>query len=246
VRRLRIAAIVIGLLVILGSLSVHGSRRFLIVDDAGAPLDTAYVVYSYSGSRPNPVHPVSYRAGPIALARSDPSGRVVIPPTFHVHKPFPIETHPSLRVEFVYVPRLHNATARMSQEDRAVVADLTNQPELWQGSLWNIASMISQLTTRTSEEPPLRDLEPAMAALIRELIGHFRREYEEFLARYRDTLRPKPEMPGHVRLSSPEEQRRWQEFNDAYLAREPRWGMLVTRVFGDQVKLFNQRELELR
>ena len=246
VKRLKIAGIVLVLLAALASISFNVPRKFAIVDTAGAPLHPAYIVYTYRGSRPNPVHPVTYQARPFVVARSDASGRVAIPSAFHVHKPFPLETPPSLQVEFIYVPGLHNATARMSDDDRAVIADLTHQPDLWQASLWNIASLLSRLTSRTSDQPPLSDLDTAQAALIRELIGHFHQEYDGFLSRYRDTLRPKPEMPAHVRLSSAEEQRRWQEFNDDYYAREPRWGMLVTRVFEGQVKLFDQRALELR
>ena len=151
-----------------------------------------------------------------------------------------------MRVEFVYVPALHNASARVGPERRAVVEDFTQDPERWQWSLWNIASMISRLTSRTSEQPPLSELGPTDASLLRELIGHFRQEYDGFLARYRDAPRQKPEMPDHVRYSSAEEQQRWREMIERDYALEPSWGMVVTRVFGGQLKVFSERDRALQ
>jgi hypothetical protein len=55
------------------------------------------------------VHPVSYRATETTIVRGDANGRLTVPAAFHVHMPFPIQTHPSLRIEMVYVPQLHNA-----------------------------------------------------------------------------------------------------------------------------------------
>ena len=244
-KRLRLTAIVVITLLALASVSVKLPRNLEVSDPSGTPAHPVYVAYSYFGSRLNPVDSVTYRAGRLTLARSDQPGRVVIPSALHVHKPFPLETHPRLHVEFVYVPRLHNATARMN-DDRAVVADLTGQPDLWHGTLTSIVSMISRFTARTDGEPSLRDAEPAEAALVTELITHFRREYEVFLERYRDTPRPRAQMPEHIKALSEEEQRRWREFTDASLAREPLWGMLVTRLFEEEVKRLTQLDLELR
>jgi hypothetical protein len=244
-RRLRFTAILVIALLAVASVSVKLPRTLEVADPSGPPMHPAYVVYSYFGSSLNPVDSVTYRAGRLALARSDPSGRIVIPAALHLHKPFPLETHPSLVVEFVYAPRLHNATGRMD-DDRAVVTDLTGQAELWHDSLTRLASMISRLTTRTGGEPSLRDLEPAQSALIRELIAHFREEFDAFMGRYRDTPRPRPVMPEHVKPMNAEEQARWREFIDASLAREPLWGMFVTRLFDRQLKHFATLEQELR
>ena len=95
-------------------------------------------------------------------------------------------------------------------------------------------------------EPPLAETNPASAALARELIGHFRAEYHAFLARYRTVDRPRPPMPEHVRQSSVEEQARWADTIDASLAREPRWGDLITRLFGDDEQASGRWEAALR
>ena len=245
-RRWRLVAVVALLMLLAASVSVHRRRTVAAVASSGRPLHPTYIAYGYEGSRFNPAHAASYRAGPLRVARSNADGRIIIPAALHVHRPFPIESHPRLRVEIVYVPGLHNASARVDKDGRAVVEDLTGDPERWQLSLWNVASMVSRLTSRTSEQPALRELDPGDAALIRELIGHFRQEYDGFLARYRDTPRRKPEMPNHVRMSSLREQQSWQETIDDHLAREPVYGMLVTRVFGGQVKVFSEWERELR
>jgi hypothetical protein len=160
----------------------------------------------------------------------------------------------------VYVPRMPNAWGQFNEGapsrpgifvldasgKQATVTDLSGEPELWEGSLRNLSSIINQLASRTADRTPLRRSDPVSAALTLELIRHFREEYDSFLARYRDALRPKPEMPAHVRASSPEEQLRWAAFIDDTLAREPRWGMLITRLFHDELKLFTQYESELR
>ncbi len=113
--RLRwLALVLVGLLAI-SSLSISPGRTFTLADRSGAAPGPAYVAYTYAGYRPNPVHPVTYHARPLALARSDDAGRIAIDTTYHVHRPFPLETPPSLQVELVYVPRLHKgAHARHS------------------------------------------------------------------------------------------------------------------------------------
>jgi hypothetical protein len=47
-------------------------------------------------------------------------------------------------------------------------------------------------------------------------------------------------------MSSQEEQERWSKHTDADLAREPRWGMVITRLFRDELELFKGYEAELR
>ena len=259
-RRLRLAALILLVLLAVASISFNTRTTFQLMDVAGAPLDPSYVAYSRTGHRLNPVHPVTYTARELALARSDGSGQVVIPAALLLHRPFPLETHPSLWTEMVYVPKLHNAWGQFNEGSpsrpgmfvidatrrQATVSDLSGEPQHWKGSLRNLSSVINRLASRTPDRAPLRQTDPASAALTLELIGHFRQEYESFLARYRDVPRPRPEMPEHVRGSSKEEQQRWTEHIDADLAREPRWGMVITRLFSDELELFSEYEAALR
>ena len=73
IRRVLAAAVV---LLALASISFSRSRSFELVDQAGAPGNPAYLAYSYSGSRLNFVHPVSYEAeGSRTLSASSGSQR---------------------------------------------------------------------------------------------------------------------------------------------------------------------------
>ena len=242
------------------SVSFNARTTFHLTDAVGAPLEPIYIAFSRVRHRLNPMHPVTYQARGLALARSDGAGSVAIPAAFHVHLPFPLETHPSLWVEMVYVPRMHNAWGQFNEgspsrrgifvidatRHAATVSDLTGEPQLWEGSLRNLSSIINRMAGRMPDREPLRQFDPASAALTVELIAHCRQEYESFLARYHDVPRPRPEMPDHVRMSSQEEQERWSKHIDADLAREPRWGMVITRLFGDELELFKGYEAELR
>ena len=78
-----------------------------------------------------------------------------------------------------------------------------------------------------------------------ELIDHFRGEYDAFLARYRDVERARPEMPAHVRWAQAEEQQRWTAMIDADLARQPRWGSLIVRLFADELHVHERYRAEL-
>src|SRR5262245_34902937 len=109
VRLLAFAATVL----VAASVSISWARTLVLVDAAGAPVEPVYVAFTYIGSRPNLVHPVTYQSGGITLARSDGRGRIALPVAVHVHKPFPLETHPSRSIDLVYVPSLHNAWGQM-------------------------------------------------------------------------------------------------------------------------------------
>jgi hypothetical protein len=250
--RVRKAALILALALAAASFSYSCRRTFELADERAAPIDPAYIAYTHTGSMPNPVHPVSYQASALSLARSDPAGRIVIPGVFHAHLPFPIKTHPALDVRMVYVPRLHNAWGRFHEHaqsqpgvfvidspgNRAIVSDLAPHPGRWQGTLSNLASIINQLTVPEDVRRPPIAPDPTTVALTRELIAHFRQEYTAFLAQYRETLRPVPEMPPYARWSTPEEQQRWKETADAHLAAEPTWGALVTRLYEFEVQNF--------
>ena len=252
--------LVVVVLLAIASLSFNAPRTFELVDTTGAPLDPIYMAYSYIGSRPNFVHSVTYQAKPLALARSDGAGRVTIPMAFHVHLPFPIQTNPRLFIELVYVPLSHNALSHLnegapSRNDvfqievagrRAKISDLAENPPLWEETLQKLSSLIHRLVSQRPGEPPLHEADPETAALTRELIGHFREEYEAFLARYRDVERPFPEMPAYARGSTAEERRQWKASIEASLAREPLWGQLIPRLFEDDLRFFSKWETASR
>lgn len=101
------ALVLLGLL-IAASVSYTRAYTLEIVDNDGRP-QTAYALYNHQGHWLNPVHPVSYNATQTAVIRGDADGRLTIPAALHVHLPFPIQTHPTVSIEMVYVPQLHNA-----------------------------------------------------------------------------------------------------------------------------------------
>lgn len=245
-RRLLIPTFV--LIVALGacSVSVSRPRRFEAIGADGAPVSPSYLAYSFRGSRLNPVHSASYQAAPLALARSDAAGRVQVARAIYLHKPFPIETHPSLVVELLYVPALHNATGRADSGGRTLVADASGDPELWLSTMRNLSSLINRLASTRPGETRLAVRDPDSAAAARELIDHMKSEYDAFLARYAGVARRAPEMPLHIRLSDVNEQQRWKEQMDADLAREPLWGPLVERLFESDLRSLRTLESRLR
>ena len=202
-RRLRLVAVVIALLLVAGSVSYSCGRTYTFVDEANAPVDPIFVAYYHSGSRPNPVHPVSYRATTLRVIRSDAPGQLVIPGKLHVHLPFPIETHPSVDVELVYAPRLHNAWRRLhvdafpmpmlfgldQNRRKATVVDASTKPDAWHGTLGMLSSVISRLVAPTVDRQ-LVSTDSTTVALTRELIGHFRSELAAFLTTFGDDTPP--------------------------------------------------------
>ena len=100
-KRLRWVAFGLVAFLVLGSFSISLPRTFELMGPNGAPHTTAYLRRICTRRPPNPVHPVTYQDKPLALARSDSSGRVAIPLVFHAHLPFPIRTHPSFRMGLV-------------------------------------------------------------------------------------------------------------------------------------------------
>ena len=121
------------------------------------------------------------------------------------------------------------------------MSNLEDRPELWEGALSNLASLIQRLIAVRPGQRPLRETDPATAVLTGELIGHFREEDNAFLARYGHVDRRPPEMPPYVRSSSREEQRRWAERR----CRRPPprasvGGALITRLFSDRLQSFSQ------
>ena len=137
----------------------------------------------------------------------------------------------------IYVPRLHNAWARivqrsptsetgvwqMTARNRAVVFDLSDRPELWHGTLSNLSFFMY---------PAVRDADHSRAGPLLELIGHFRAEYNAFLARHSNSPRPLPPMPP---LFTDDERRAWKAMVDKDLSERPTWGLEVRRLYEGEV-----------
>jgi hypothetical protein len=251
--RRRFRGIAVGLaLLALASVSVARGRTLHVVDMNGAPVPGVWVIYHHEGARPNPAHSTTYQATGRSLIQGDSAGRVEIPLSVHVHWPFPIETHPSLRVDLVYAPDLHNGLATIGDsaiarpgavvaDDLATVslADLSSNPEGWEGTLMNVRSIIGDLISERTLRPARRNAGPETMALTRVLIGDFSHEYRGFLDRYGDVARPRPEMPRALRSSSTEvEQQAWEAMVERDLAREPLWGDRAERLFAREVERF--------
>ena len=106
--------------------------------------------------------------------------------------------------------------------------------------MMNLASLIHRLVYRREGERPLRDTDPETAALTRELIAHFRQDYDAFILRYGAVVRPMPARPVADPWTTAEEKRRWKEAADLSFAREPTWGQHVGRVLGGELKALEQ------
>ena len=251
-RRWQLIALVALALLIAASVSFVSRDTLEVVDNEGQP-QTAYAIYAHLGENFNLAHPVSYTAKPETVVRSDDAGRLTFPAAFHLHLPFPLQTHPRRWIRMVYVPRLHNTEGWIARDDaaskpgswefdaarrRAVVFDLSDRPERWQGTLANLSFFIRPLVS----PPRVGELDQASVASVRELIGHFRAEYNAFLGRWGDTLRPRPPMPV---MFSDDEKRRWAEMVDQDLAERPTWGMEIRRLYEREVASLSEIEADL-
>ena len=105
-------------LLALSSVSIDRGRTLRFVDIDGMPIEGVFVIYHHEGHRLNPAHATTYEASRRSRAQSRSVGRVDISPSVHVHWPFPIETHPGVRVDLVYAPAFHNGLATIG--DRAI------------------------------------------------------------------------------------------------------------------------------
>lgn len=234
-RRRRLIALVLLALVVAASVSYTGPYILDTVDNEG-PVQTAYAVYHHPGDSLS-VHPVSYNGTPMTVVGSDDNGRLTIPAAFHLHLPFPLQTHPKLWIEMVYVPRLHNAGGRIgpgyaaalagswemdATRHRAVVFDSSDRLERWKSMLSNLSFFMGRAVS---------EVDPSNTAPVVELSGTFARSTTPF-ARHGDVLRPVPPMS---QLFSDDEKRRWKEMVDADLAQQPTWGMEMRRLYEGQL-----------
>ena len=246
-RRRQLIVLVLLVLLVAASVSYTSGYTLDLVDGAGRP-ETGYALYTHRGYSLNPAHPVSYDAKRITVVRSDDNGRLTIPAAFHVHWPFPLQTHPRLWIAMIYVPRLHNAWARivqhspesemgiwqMTTQNRAMVFDLSDRAERWHGTLSNLSFFMGQA---------VRDVDHSRAEPLLELIGHFRAEYNAFLVRHNDSPRPLPPMPP---LFTDEEKRAWKAMVDADLSQRPTWGLEVRRLYAGEISNLANVEAGLR
>jgi hypothetical protein len=158
----------------------------------------------------------------------------------------------------VYAPSLHNALARFGRTEisqwgvfefdrdarRVVITDASEQPAIWAGTLSALSSMIQRVVPKPFRpDARLRDRDPMTADLALALIDHFRQEYDAYLARHGDAIRPMPPKP---QMGDDEDKRRWEEMVTADLAAEPTRGIQARRLYGYYSTYFREYEAELR
>ncbi|HSC27003.1 MAG TPA: hypothetical protein VLD67_06990, partial [Vicinamibacterales bacterium] len=226
---------------------------FRLADEDGRPIADAYVRFHYDGHLINPVHPVSYVASGSVIIRPDAAGRVTIPGRVHFRRPLPLSLPPSLFVDHVYVPRLHNAFGPIAKqtmprpgvfsisEDRNIVsvADVSGAPERWELSLRHLYDCIRETLTRNGSRTSAASGDMQTAAHARALADHLRREYAAFLAVYGRVARQRPSEP---EWGSERDRQLWREQIDAQLAREPLWGPFVERTWESTLKELERLE----
>jgi hypothetical protein len=229
----------------------------LLTDEQGGPASDAYVRFHYTGYLINPAHPVSYVAGGSEIIRADAGGRATIPFRVHFRRPFPPSTPPSVFIDCVYVPRLHNAFGPIGRHKRSqrgvfasdekrehvTILDVSQDPHTWEGSLRTLHDCIRDTISQVGSIAPAAPDDAATRAHARELIAHLRLDYTTFLARYGRTPRSRPRSPEWL---SDDALKRWQEQVDAQLAREPLWGPYVERMWEQDLKALDRLEASLR
>jgi hypothetical protein len=117
--------------------------------------------------------------------------------------------------------------------------DLSGDPERWQATISNLSFFLGPLLYPLSP-----DRDPLAAAMLAELSGHYRAEYEAFLARYDDAPRPQPKMP--ATFINEEERKRWIEMVETDLGQRPTWGMEIRRRYERQIAALDEIEAVLK
>ena len=246
----RSRALVLGIAALaVASVSIDCGRTFVISNGRGTPVSGAYVAYHHEGRTYALVESVSYQASQLAILQSDTAGRVVVPWAVHAHWPI-VQGHADMTIDLIYAPMLHNGLAWVSHRtavsrprefevstDLASVRleDLSGDPSLWQGTLENLSSLLSRLTS----QPTRGQNTPRFTG---ELVDHFKDEYAAILDRYGETPRAIPDMPESVRWSTEEEKRGWQAMVDRDLAQRPRWGDELRRRFATEIAIYQRQK----
>jgi hypothetical protein len=245
-RRWKQALILILVVLAIASVSIRLGRTFVIRDTRGTPVPAAYVAYHYEGTTFALVEALSYDASPLALLQSDAAGRVVVPGAVYVHWPL-IQSHPAVMIDLIYAPTLHNGLASVRRHavsrppefevstDRGTVRldDASNDPFLWQGTMWNLSSLLSDLTSHPSPDE-------RTSRLTDQLVKDFIREYREILDRHGQTLRPRPHMPPAVQYATEQEKQAWRAMVEKDLAERPRWEDELKRRFATEIALYEK------
>lgn len=175
-----------------------------ISDTTGEPAAGAYVRYHYDTSILNFVDSLDRVARGSAIVRANADGAATIPGRLHVRAPWPVTTPPEVVVDHVYVPRLHNASGpiplrylpqqaplfRAEAGGRVRLVDASRDPALRERSLRELYDCVHEATEGRER---LADSGDGSAARVRELIGHFRREYAGLLAHVGEARRPRLE-----------------------------------------------------
>jgi hypothetical protein len=217
-----------------GTISWTRPSRIVLVDQRGAPASDTYVRYHYEADILNFVDSLSRVTRGSAIVRADADGGVRIPFSLHFRNPLRFSMPPSLNVDCVVVPRLHNSFGPVGKHTTSrpgvftidggwqhlTVFDLTDDPERWVASLRELHRCIGDTISRVSSRAADPDDEVTLA-YVRELIGHLRGDYAAFVERHGQAPLTRPAPP---EWHSEQERKAWEEQVDAQLAREPRWG----------------------
>lgn len=194
--------VALGSCFVLLALSIDANRplRGTLLDEAGKPVQDAFVTYSYSAGT-KLIWPWAYHAGPF-LARTGRDGRFDIPWKLRLRFPLVPLNSPVRLLAAVFVPRLHNscaiidATPQDSYCARLLsrggdpsfrMLDLAARPEARFRTLWLVIPAF---------QAPL-----APVAQRRELVAAVRWEYDQFLSEYGlRVFANAPNTWGHIKI----------------------------------------------
>ena len=230
-------AAVLAALLVMATISWTPASGIVLTDEQGMPASDAYVRYHYETDILNFVDSLSRVTRGSAIVRADADGGVTIPFSLHFRNPLRFSLPPSLYLDCVIVPRLHNSFGPVGKYTTSrpdvftinggwqhlTVFDLTDDPERWVASLRELHGCIGDTISRVSSRAADPDDEVTLA-YVRELIGHLRRDYAGFLELHGQTPLARPTPPAS---HSEQERKAWEEQVDAQLARERLWGQYV-------------------
>lgn len=250
-------AAVLAALLVTTTTSWTRESSIVLTDEQGTPASDAYVRYYYEADILNFVDSLSRVTRGSAIVRADAEGSVTIPFSLHFRNPLRFSMPPSLYIDCIIVPRLHNtfgpvgkySTSRPgivtidAERHHITVFDQSDDPERWVANLRNMHGCISDTISRVGSRAPAAPGDTVTLGYARELIGHLRRDYAAFLERYGEI--PLVRRPSPPEGQSESERKVWQAEADAPLAREPRWGQYV-RMWRQELKTLDQWEASLK
>lgn len=250
-------AAVLAALLVTATISWTRESSIVLADEQGMPASDAYVRFHYEADVLNFVDSLSQVTRGSAIVRADADGSVTIPFSLHFRTPFLFSMPPSLYIDCIMVPRLHNSFGPVGKYTTSrpnvftthggwrhlTVFDLTDDPERWVASLRNLHGCISDTISWVGSRAPAAPGDTVTLEYARELIGHLRRDYAAFLERYGE--RPLARRPSPPEGQSESERNVWQAEVDAQLVREPRWGQYV-RMWRQELKTLDQWEASLK